>query len=120
MAPRNRLPVVACLEQREVLVEQLRRIELHAGVDEYRHVGAVKHVVARQGLRVEQIQGPILLLSAKQGRRWPSAEMCRQMVEHLRRSAHPYALEHQVYPGGHALPSDDMVERITRCLDRNL
>ena len=53
-------------------------------------------------IEVENINGPILLISGREDRQWPSTEMAGKMVERLERSGFPFAIEHKSYPdAGH-------------------
>jgi len=54
---------------------------------------------------VENIHGPILLLSGKDDQIWPSFMMATRMMERLHRHGHPYADQHLSYDGvGHWIP----------------
>jgi dienelactone hydrolase len=53
-------------------------------------------------IEVENINGPILLISGREDQQWPSAEMAEKLVERLERSGFPFAIEHKSYPdAGH-------------------
>jgi len=53
---------------------------------------------------VEQINGPILLISGDDDRMWPSARMGEQIVERLAASRHPYPVLHRRYrQAGHLM-----------------
>ncbi len=54
---------------------------------------------------VEDIRGPVLLVSGKDDQVWPSALMAGRVIDRLRLKRHPYADEHLSYEGaGHWLP----------------
>jgi pimeloyl-ACP methyl ester carboxylesterase len=56
---------------------------------------------------VEDIHGPVLLLSGKDDQIWPSSLMATRLMERLRRHGHPYADEHLSYDGvGHSISSE--------------
>jgi pimeloyl-ACP methyl ester carboxylesterase len=54
---------------------------------------------------VENIHGPVLLISGKDDQIWPSSLMASRLMERLRRHGHPYADEHLSYDkAGHWIP----------------
>jgi hypothetical protein len=56
---------------------------------------------------VEDIHGPVLLLSGKDDLKWPSSLMATRLMERLRRRGHPYADQHLSYDGaGHWIPCE--------------
>ena len=56
-------------------------------------------------IAVERINGPVLLASGGDDRKWPSASMSTRAMDRLRRNHHPYPDEHVTYEGaGHWLP----------------
>lgn len=56
---------------------------------------------------VENIHGPVLLLSGKDDQIWPSSLMATRVMERLRRRGHPYADEHLSYDKvSHSIPSE--------------
>lgn len=55
----------------------------------------------------ENIHGPVLLLSGKDDRKWPSYLMATRLMERLQRHGHPYADRHLSYDGaGHWIPCE--------------
>jgi pimeloyl-ACP methyl ester carboxylesterase len=59
----------------------------------------------RVEIPVENIRGPLLLLSGKDDQIWPSSLMATRLMERLRRNRHPYKDEHLSYDGvGHPIP----------------
>lgn len=53
---------------------------------------------------VEQINGPILLISAKDDQTWPSTALSEIAIERLQENDHPYPYEHLSYEGaGHMI-----------------
>jgi len=60
--------------------------------------------VERARIRVERIQGPVLLLSGSDDGSWPSSLYGRMVKERLEALHHPYPAEHQDWDGaGHAI-----------------
>ncbi|MBY0573445.1 MAG: hypothetical protein K2P84_07165 [Undibacterium sp.] len=78
-----------------------------------------KPAMAEAAIKVENIQAPLLFLSAKTDEMWPSTEMSEQMVQRLKEKKFPYANQHVAVEGGHAAPLKhfDVVEKF---LDINL
>ena len=52
---------------------------------------------------VENIRGPILLLSGTKDKMWPATEMSKQIVERLKASGFKYEYNHIIYNSGHSL-----------------
>jgi dienelactone hydrolase len=62
---------------------------------------------SRVEIPVENIHGPVLLLSGKDDQIWPSSLMATRLMERLRRHRHPYGDQHLAYDGvGHPIPFD--------------
>lgn len=60
--------------------------------------------VARARIPVEQISGPVLLLSAGDDGYWPSTRYAAEVAQALQAAGHPHAVAHLDYPdAGHAL-----------------
>ena len=60
--------------------------------------------VAAAGIRVERINGPVLLVSGTDDAVWPSTALSEFAVRRLRAHGHPYAVSHLVYEGaGHVI-----------------
>ena len=60
--------------------------------------------VERARIRVENIRGPVLLLSASDDGSWPSSLYGRMVAERLARFKHPHAVQHLDFEGaGHAI-----------------
>lgn len=56
---------------------------------------------------VENIHGPVLLVSGKDDQIWPSSLMAARLMERLRQHKHPYADENLSYDGaGHWIPAE--------------
>jgi fermentation-respiration switch protein FrsA (DUF1100 family) len=60
--------------------------------------------VERARIRVENIRGPVLLLSATDDGSWPSSVYGRMVVERMARFQHPHRVEHLDFEGaGHSI-----------------
>jgi pimeloyl-ACP methyl ester carboxylesterase len=72
--------------------------------------------VERAAIAVENINGPVLLLSATRDQFWPSTEMSELIVERLRRNDFPFAVKHVAVEGDHESPQEriDLVEAFLR------
>jgi len=56
-------------------------------------------------IRVEQIQGSVMMFSGKKDEIWPCALMASRAAERLRRNRHPYPVTHRSYEdAGHWMP----------------
>lgn len=88
---RSAVPVVAL--KRPVIFRNLFRAGLRNG-----------DAIARAAIPVEQIRGPILLVSGGDDHMWPAAEMSEAIVARLKQHGFTHAVEHLHYPGaGHML-----------------
>lgn len=72
--------------------------------------------LAQAVIPVENIRGPVLLLSATEDEICPSTPMAAQMVERLRQQHFRYPYEHLAFPGGHAAPLQHL-DRVFAFLD---
>ena len=66
-------------------------------------------------IAVEEIGGPVLLLSGEADTLWPSAAMSERVVERLKRKGFPHEVVHVAYPdAGHGISSirDGVAERL--------
>ena len=73
-------------------------------VDVYTKALEQKSAVNAAGIEVENINGPILLLSGKEDTMWPSSEMGNMMVNRLREKNFPHPFHHYAYKdAGHSL-----------------
>ena len=60
--------------------------------------------VERARIRVEQIDGPVMLLSATDDGSWPSSLYGKMVKDHLAANNHPFPVEHHDWEGGgHAI-----------------
>lgn len=58
-------------------------------------------------IQVENIHGPMLLLSGRDDQIWPSSLMATRLMERLRQHGHPYADQHLSYDRvGHWIPCE--------------
>lgn len=63
-----------------------------------------QEAVSRASIPVERIRGPVLLISGKDDRVWPSSLFAEQIVARLQAHQHPYFYSHVSYPdAGHLL-----------------
>jgi dienelactone hydrolase len=73
-------------------------------LDAYTHSLANDSAVAAAAIRVERINGPILLLSGTDDRVWPAATMAERIVERLRGHQFRFPATHRRFDGaGHAV-----------------
>lgn len=63
--------------------------------------------VNRALIKVENIRGPILCLSATKDEMWPSTEMSEAIMKRLDDKQFPYAHKHIAVEGGHTEPLDN-------------
>lgn len=61
-----------------------------------------QEAVKKAAIKVEQIQGPILLISAKKDEMWPSTEMSNAIMDRLETHKFRYPNQHIAVEGGHA------------------
>lgn len=55
-------------------------------------------------IKVEDINGPILILSGKNDDQWPATSMSNKLIERLQRNNFNYYNEHIILEGGHTAP----------------
>ncbi len=60
--------------------------------------------VERAAIKVENINGPILFISATQDEFWPSKEMSDAMMERLQMHSFPFHVDHLIVEGSHIAP----------------
>lgn len=80
------------------------------GPPPHRHERAIRtalldqEAVERARIRVEKIDGPVLLLSATDDGSWPSSDYSRIVVERLKQQEHAYPVDHFDFDeAGHAI-----------------
>lgn len=71
-----------------------------------------REAVETAAIRVENINGAVLLISARNDEIWPSTTMSDLIMQRLEDNDFPFPYEHIAYEGGHAAPLDhfDVVE----------
>jgi dienelactone hydrolase len=75
--------------------------------------------VAAAAIPVERINGPILLMSAREDEYWPSTPMAEAIVARLDSHGFAFAREHVAVAGGHAEPLDEFA-RVEAFLDADV
>ena len=60
--------------------------------------------VEKAVIAVENINGPILILSAKEDEQWPAALMSNRLIERLKEKDFKHRYEHLLLDGGHTAP----------------
>lgn len=63
--------------------------------------------VAEAGIPVERINGPVMLVSARDDEFWPSTEMSERIIERLDDRSFRFARQHLAVQGGHNEPLDE-------------
>jgi len=63
-----------------------------------------EQAVRRAEIEVENINGPILLLSGKDDDQWPATKMSNRLMERLKENNFKYYNEHNILDGGHIEP----------------
>lgn len=63
-----------------------------------------EEAVERAAIKVENINGPILFVSATQDEFWPSKEMSDAMMQRLQTRGFPFYADHLVVEGSHSAP----------------
>lgn len=71
-------------------------------------------------IAVENINGPILLLSGENDQVWPSAEMSVEVINRLKNKGFSYPYQHIMVPNGnHSQPQSDYHPQVIEFLDKN-
>ena len=63
-----------------------------------------KAAMAAAAIPVEKINGPVMLLSAKQDEMWPSTEMSEMVVQRLKEKSFGFPVQHIAIDGSHTAP----------------
>lgn len=63
-----------------------------------------KEAVKRAEIQVENINGPVLIISGKDDDQWPAPEMSEQIVRRLKEHDFGHYYSHIQLDGGHAVP----------------
>ncbi len=75
--------------------------------------------MAAAAIKLENISGPVLLISGTTDEQWPSLEMSEAMLQRLRDNNFPYAVEHLPLEGGHNEHHDEF-DKVILFLDEHL
>lgn len=63
-----------------------------------------KEAAEKAEIQIENINGPILILSGKDDDQWPATTMSNRIIERLENSSFNYYKKHIILDGGHAAP----------------
>lgn len=63
-----------------------------------------KEAVKNAEIQVENINGPILIMSSKDDDQWPATSMSNKIIERLKKNNFKYYSEHVILNGGHTEP----------------
>jgi dipeptidyl aminopeptidase/acylaminoacyl peptidase len=93
-------------------------------IGDFRHAHELafedKNSVEAAGIEVENIKGPILLISGEKDNVWPSAEMSTEVIERLKIRNFTYPYQHIIVPNGnHSQPQSDYHQQAIEFLDSN-
>lgn len=77
-----------------------------------------KNGVEQAAIKVENINGPVFLISGTKDEFWPSAEMSDKVVQRLKAKGFPYYYEHRAIDGGHLEPLKHF-DKIDQFLDQH-
>lgn len=70
--------------------------------------------VEKAFIPVERIRGPVLLISGKDDRMWPSTALSEMVMERLQKARHPYPDRHLAYEkAGHFIPIPNLPATVT-------
>lgn len=79
-----------------------------------------KDAVAAATIMVENINGPVLLVSGENDHVWPSAEMSAAVIDRLEKKEFKYKHHHIMVPNGnHFQPQSDYHSQVVEFLDNN-
>jgi pimeloyl-ACP methyl ester carboxylesterase len=74
-----------------------------------------QEAVDRASLQMEQINGPILLVSGTLDGIWPSTMLADRIMQRLKTARHPFPDRHLAYEGaGHFIPLPNMPTTVNR------
>lgn len=77
-----------------------------------------QNAVQQARIAVEQINGPVLLISGEKDQVWPSAEMSAQVIERLKQKEFKHPYQHIMVPNGnHFTPQADYHEQVVKFLN---
>jgi pimeloyl-ACP methyl ester carboxylesterase len=60
-------------------------------------------------IKVEKINGPVFLISARNDEIWPSTRMAMSIVEQLKTHNFKYQIRHDIYPTGHGFSKETAI-----------
>jgi pimeloyl-ACP methyl ester carboxylesterase len=80
---------------------------------------ANKVAMEEAAIKVENISGPVLLISGTQDEQWPSMEMSEAMISRLKKNNFPYPSLHIPLEGGHSEHHDEF-DKIIMFLNEQL
>jgi dienelactone hydrolase len=99
----NPIPRVVTVASREAVARH-ENGQPHEEVHTFLALLEDTSAVARGIIPVERIKAPVLLISARDDRRWPSTYMADQVVDRLRQRGFHYPVTHLAYDdAGHAI-----------------
>ena len=76
--------------------------------------------VEKASIPVEEINGPILLISGKDDQLWPSTILADMVMERLKRAKHRFPDRHLAYEGaGHYIPFPNLPATVNKLVDPN-
>lgn len=79
-----------------------------------------KEAVAAATIMVENINGPVLLISGENDHVWPSAEMSAEVMDRLKKKKFKHKYHHIMVPNGnHFQPQNDYHLQVVEFLDMN-
>lgn len=78
-----------------------------------------EEAMAKAAIKVENISGPILLMSGTTDEEWPSMEMSDAIMQRLKSNDFPHSYQHIPLEGGHNEHHDEF-ERVISFLNKNL
>ena len=71
-------------------------------------------------IRVERINGPVLLISAQNDEIWPSTRMSNDIVQYLKSQHFKFSVKHDIYPTGHGFNQETAPKIKQSVVDRFL
>lgn len=75
---------------------------------------------AKAEIKVEDINGPILLISGEKDQIWPSMEMSNKVMQRLSENNFPHPYKHIIVPdGNHFQPQNNYHKEVIAFLDKN-
>ncbi|MDH5676890.1 MAG: hypothetical protein OEZ06_32540 [Myxococcales bacterium] len=104
-APLPYMQSVPDLPPLELQAEEHEGKRYHYAIDSFRQQLALSPYVEQAAIPIEQCHGPVLLLSGRDDRLWPSAQFADRLEVRARDRGFRHALQNVQYEGvGHVLP----------------